>query len=593
MKTKAKLPRTADLLPFPPGQEFLRVVMENAPIGMTLVNPDGQTIYVNQAFADMFGRTRSEILSLTTHDLVAPEMADEAAAQVAAVLATRQDGYRAERLYVRADGTRFWGLISVSTVRVEDDASPAFFVAQITDIDRARRSEAAVAEAESRWNFALESAGQGVWDHDRRTGQSFYSRTWKTLRGFDPDAPFDSSQAAWLERVHPEDRENARDHERMLNSGAAHLHDLEYRERHAAGHYIWILSRGRGVEWFPDGSAARVIGTDTDITRIKDTERQLAVVLETMADGVVLFDENERIVYRNDQFPRLFPLTPHIRVPGARLADILTASVLSGEIAGYSADNLAEYIAQTRASLRRGGDWEFALSDGRWLYARARVVTEGHGFLSVISDITERKRAELEQVDLNRRLRELVHIDALTGLINRRAFDSLMAEEFSRSQRDGRSLALVLIDVDHFKAFNDTFGHPEGDECLRAAARTLEVALRRPGDHAARIGGEEFAVILSDTPMAGGFAVAEAIRERVHDIGTRHDGRRGMVTISAGVAVADASGPATVEDLIARADAALYAAKAAGRDRVACWEPDMKTAGGLPPAVDAAGTGGV
>jgi diguanylate cyclase (GGDEF)-like protein len=332
---------------------------------------------------------------------------------------------------------------------------------------------------------------------------------------------------------------------------------------------------------------ARVIGTDTDVTRLKDTERQLEIVLETMVDGVVLFGEDERLVYCNDQFPRLFPLTSSIRVPGARLVDLLTVSVLSGEIVGYSAHNVVDYIEQTRTALHRGGDWEFELCDGRWLYARARIVTAGGGFLSVVSDITDRKRTELEQADLNRRLRELVHIDALTGLINRRAFDSLMAEEFGRSQRDGRSLALILLDVDHFKAFNDTFGHPEGDDCLRSTARTLRGALRRPGDHAARIGGEEFAVVLPDTSMAGAVAVAETIRLGVRDIGLRHDhGRRGVVTISAGVAVTDASGPGSAEELIARADAALYAAKAGGRDLVVPWTPDMKTAGGHPPAVE-------
>ena len=520
---KATLQEDAKLIPFPPGKEFLRVVMENAPIGMTLVRPDGQTIYVNQAFADMFRRSRTEILSLTARDLVAPEMFEQARAQVEAVISARQEGYRAERLYVRGDGTRFWGLISVSTIRVDGDTSPPFFVAQITDIDSAKRSEAAIAEAESRWNFALESAGQGVWDHDLRTGQSFYSRTWKTMRGLDPDAPFDSSQAAWLERVHPDDRESARDHERMLNSGGADLHDLEYRERRTDGQYIWILSRGRAVEWFPDGRAARVIGTDTDVTRIKDTERQLAAMLETMADAVVLFDENERLVYCNEQYPRLFPKTQHLRVPGARLTDILHASVAAGEPGGYTAENGSEYIENTLASLRRGREWEFPLSDGRWINARARIVSAGGGFLSVMSDITDRKRAELEQADVNRRLRELVHVDALTGLINRRAYDNLIEEAFARNRRDGQALALLLIDVDHFKAFNDTFGHPEGDDCLRALGTTLTAALRRPGDHAARIGGEEFAVILPDTAVGGAREIAETIRNAVHDIGLGSD----------------------------------------------------------------------
>ena len=293
--------------------------MENAPIGMSLVRPDGQTIYVNQAFADMFRRSRSELLTLTTRDLVAPEMLAEAEAQISAVLRADRDSYQAERLYVRSDGTRFWGLIAVSTIP-EGDGAPPFIITQITDIDSAKRSEAAIAEAESRWNFALESAGQGVWDHDLRTEKSFYSRMWKLMRGIDPEgACFEIRRRRGSPRVHPEDRDYAREQERRLVHGEVDYHEFEYRERHRDGHYIWILSRGRPVEWQAGRSVARVIGTDTDVTRIKAAETHLGDWRSTRWPTASCSSTRTRSSSSaTKSYPRMFPKTPRGQGAGAR-----------------------------------------------------------------------------------------------------------------------------------------------------------------------------------------------------------------------------------------------------------------------------------
>jgi len=558
-----------ELVSFPQSGEVLRGVMENAPIGMSLVDADGRIIYANQAFADMFGRKRSDCIGLGSGDLVVPAMVGHAGGQVLALARGEIDSYRSERLYRRSDGSTFWGLVSASAVRRDRLTAPLYIIIQLIDIDLQKQAEAAVAEAESRWNFALESAGQGVWDHDLRTGQSFYSRMWKVMRGMDGDAPVESSQDAWLQRVHPDDRTYAREEERRLVSGEVAYHEFEYRERHRDGHWIWILSRGRPVEFYPDGRVARVIGTDSDVTRIKTTETRLADALANMADALVLFDEDERLVFCNEQYRRLFPKTPAARVPGASLADILRASVVAGEPAGVTPENGETYIEKTRASLLAGGEWEIELTDGRWLYARARAVADG-GYLSVISDITQRKRAELALSDLNRRLAELARMDGLTGLTNRRAFDETIEVEFRRSQRNRTPLSLLLIDVDHFKPFNDTYGHPAGDDCLKAVAKVLTRTLNRPADFAARYGGEEFAAILPDTDVEGAVAIAEAIRMAVRGLGIDHDGSAtGVVTASVGVSTcAGTSADESVDGLLRAADAALYAAKAAGRDCV-------------------------
>lgn len=577
---------TGELVAFPQSGEVLRAVMENAPIGMSLVDAFGRVTYANQAFADMFRRSRSETIGLTARELVAPSMADRAAEQVRSVVTGDSEGYRVERLYVRGDGTTFWGLASAYAVRQDRATAPVYVIVQVVDIDLQKRAATAIAEAESRWNFALESAEQGVWDHDLRTGKSFYSRMWRVMRGIAPEAPVEDTQEIWLARVHPDDRERARENERRLTSGVAEYHEFEYRERHRDGHWIWILSRGRPVEWGPDGSVARVIGTDTDITRLKATETRLALALGNMADGLVLYDQDERLVFCNEQFRRMFPKTPGVRVPGARLVDIVRASIDAGEPAGITAQNGDDYIEKVRSGLKSGGEWDFEMSDGRWLHARARVIPDGGGYLNVVSDITERKRAELALSALNRRLADLARLDGLTGLTNRRGFDEAIEAEFRRSVRNATPLSLLLIDVDHFKAFNDTYGHPEGDDCLKAVAKVLTAALNRPGDLAARYGGEEFAAILPDTDADGAMRIAESIRTAVRGLDIPHRGSwTATVTVSVGVsAFAGDNAAGSVERLVQEADTALYAAKAAGRDRTVMSSAAAETAGRDPPA---------
>jgi diguanylate cyclase (GGDEF)-like protein len=165
-----------------------------------------------------------------------------------------------------------------------------------------------------------------------------------------------------------------------------------------------------------------------------------------------------------------------------------------------------------------------------------------------------------------RELRLLATRDALTGLLNRRAFDALLAEEADRARRLGRSLALLLLDLDHFKSVNDTRGHPGGDAVLAAVARILGNEVRTI-DKVARIGGEEFAVLLMETDAAEGFAVAgrlvEAVRAQPIVLG---EGGALTITVSAGVAALPVHGEADAT-LLAAADKALYAAKHGGRNR--------------------------
>ena len=169
----------------------------------------------------------------------------------------------------------------------------------------------------------------------------------------------------------------------------------------------------------------------------------------------------------------------------------------------------------------------------------------------------------------NRELEKLSRQDGLTGIANRRYFDSYLVTEVRRGARERQPLSLVLSDVDHFKAFNDCYGHQAGDDCLRRVAAALSSAGRRPADLAARYGGEEFAMVLPGTVLEGAVDVAQAVSRVIESLGIPHERSavNAKVTLSQGIVSLTPEKETSSEDLIQRADQALYLAKQQGRNR--------------------------
>jgi diguanylate cyclase (GGDEF)-like protein len=168
-------------------------------------------------------------------------------------------------------------------------------------------------------------------------------------------------------------------------------------------------------------------------------------------------------------------------------------------------------------------------------------------------------------------LQEMLRVDELTRIGNRRLFEERLTNEWRRADRDQGILAVVSADIDHFKAYNDHYGHPAGDRCLIRVAQAMTTAMNRPGDVAARIGGEEFAFILPHTTLPGALQVAERIRESVLSLNLPHARSpvADRVTVSLGVASSEHASVASPADLRRASDAALYEAKRRGRNQVA------------------------
>ena len=197
---------------------------------------------------------------------------------------------------------------------------------------------------------------------------------------------------------------------------------------------------------------------------------------------------------------------------------------------------------------------------------RHLAVTENGEFIGLLSAMNFFEYYK----DVEEHLSNLAVHDGLTGIYNRRYFDETLAREWKRTMREKAPLSLIMLDIDYFKKYNDTYGHQAGDECLRQVATTISGALRRPADMAARYGGEEFVVVLPNFKLENSAKFGETIRAKIEALKMEHkqSDANPFITVSLGIASVVPSSISSYEELVGAADKALYSAKNKGRNRV-------------------------
>ncbi|SCB56523.1 PAS domain S-box-containing protein/diguanylate cyclase (GGDEF) domain-containing protein [Rhizobium aethiopicum] len=441
-----------------------------------------------------------------------------------------------------------------------------------------------LAERESRWNHALVGSGLGVWDHNFRLGRKYYSPTWKTIRGMAPDEHVVGDYDAWLQLVHPDDRDFVAHAIERQNAGDPEYQIFEYRERHRDGHWLWIDCRGACVEWDENGVPTRIVGTDIDMTARKEAEetlsrlsRRLDLALAISRIGVFEADIENDTVEWDDRLISIYGLqgAPH-QIAGDAWAKSLHPDdrerVLG--LAGRSVESGSDFQQEYR--IIRGDGAE------RIIRARSAFFVDGNGHRKLIGanwDVTEdvALRNELQRAkDLaearNRELEaakesieRLALHDYLTDLPNRRYLDKMLDERSAECRAKGLALAILHIDLDRFKQINDTLGHRAGDTMLQHAASVLINSVRT-GDFVARIGGDEF-VILCTVDAASkkiGSLAQRIIRELRKPV--RYEGHDCRFGASIGIAI-DGGPKLDAKQTLLDADIALYRAKGLGRNR--------------------------
>jgi len=355
--------------------------------------------------------------------------------------------------------------------------------------------------------------------------------------------------------------------------------------RHPGPPHVMQVARGQWVRVHErrtrDGG---IVGVRVDVTEAftgraaaEQATQRLQDAIEALPEAFALYDADDRLVACNEPYRQIFGPEDTFICPGVTFEEVLRHGVSTCQYP--QAEGRAEaWIAERLAAHRNPqGPLLQALAGNRWVRVDERRTRDG-GVAGVRSDVTELVRREQALTALNAQLdalnAQLAHLsdtDDLTGLANRRQFDRRLADECARARRHGTPIALLLLDIDHFKRFNDLHGHPAGDECLRQVAQVLRSTARRGGDLVARIGGEEFGILLPHHSAEEARAQAESCMAALAAAALPHGSSPVAATVTfsiGGVSAAQPGAGLEPAALVQRADEALYAAKHAGRQHL-------------------------
>ena len=448
------------------------------------------------------------------------------------------------------------------------------FVGSVIGIisDTRRQAEEKLQKSEERYKQIIEEASDIVYRADENGYFTFQNPITARTVGY--------SEEEWigkhfLELILPDYRDEA-----------AKFYGLQFVKKIKNTYYEYPVARKDGTElWLGQNvqllmEDSRITGFQAvarDITDRRKIEEALQKSEETFRtisaaanDGIIMMNNEGKITYWNEAAEKILGYTSE-EIMGKELHPILVPKYLleaaetgfskfkmtgQGEAIGKTLELVAVkkdcteiHVELSLSSVKTGGEWNA---------------------VGLIRDITTRKQAEEELQKAKERLKYLSYVDGLTDINNRRYFDEFLSKEWNRAVRNPSPLSLIMIDIDFFKKYNDTYGHLKGDECLRKIADITSQTIKRTGDFVARYGGEEFVVVLPDTDIKGASHVAEMIRANVETMAIEHNNTSigKTVTVSLGVASTMPKHETEPGVLLAETDKCLYRAKQSGRNRV-------------------------
>ena len=426
-----------------------------------------------------------------------------------------------------------------------------------------------LADIQERQDMALPCANDGLWDYDAQTNRTWFSPRWKGMLGFAENDVITSPD--WHRMVHPEDLARVSASMRDHIAGKTPMFESVHRLKHTDGEWRWVI--GRACARVDDqGRLRRLIGVELDITERKLYEEALfrekesaQITLQSIGDGVITCDAHGRVEYLN-------PVAEELT--GWRLEDSLGRTIdeifraFHEETCEPLENPLAVAVRRIR-SIKSVRPMLLIRKDGNELYieSTASPIRDGSGTVTggvlVFHDVSESR-------ELNRRLSYHASHDVLTGLVNRREFETRLERALKSAKARETSYALCYIDLDQFKIVNDTCGHSAGDALLGQVGALLKSKVRWR-DTLARLGGDEFGVLLESCSLEEALRTAETLRESIRNFRYTWEDRTFRLGASIGVVPITAENE-DVASVLSAADSACGAAKESGRNRVHCFE---------------------
>jgi len=431
-------------------------------------------------------------------------------------------------------------------------------------------------DSDSRWQLALECSGSGAWDWNLLSGEQFHSRRWQEMLGYQPGEIADANHE-FVNRVHPDDKASMSAAFNDYLQGRTESYSADVRLRCKDGSWKWIHTRGTIVSHDAQGRALRMIGIHTDISdrkaaeaALRDNEERWKLALESTGDGVWDWHIASGREFFSKRLVEMYGFTQEELAQNPEALDQRThpddlASMQNDRQAHF--DGLTPTYSNEHRVQCKDGSW-------KWVHTRGMVISRDDAgnpmrMIGTHTDITDRKNAEAL-------VRQHAYFDPLTNLPNRRMLRDRLEQEIKRSRRDALQLAILFIDLDHFKEVNDTLGHDSGDLLLVEAARRLRQCVREC-DTVARMGGDEFTVLLTElTPDTN---LESLLQKLLHSMAQVFVLEQEQVFVSASVGVTLYPADGTdLDTLYKNADQALYAAKGAGRNRFSFFTPALQEA---------------
>lgn len=540
---------------------LLAIILQNIPFAVTTTTPEGLITKFSREAENLTGYKASEMIGKQTPAIFhyAPEIAErtlqfsnelgipiEPGFDTFTIRSQHNLPNEFEWTYVRKDGTHIPISLSVSALR-DNEGTITGYVGIAKDLSKTKVNQQKLMRSKQLLDEAQHLSAIGSWSLDIVKNSLEWSD--EIFRIFEIDqSQFEPSYEGFLNAIHPEDVEMV---QKAFSDSVANKtqYAITHRLLMSDGRVKYVTERGK-TTYNEDGTPLLSQGTVQDVTELRRVEKKLNDYVALIDESVITSstDLKGNIIYVSNAFCRI-------------------SKYDKSELIGKNhriirhPDMSAEIYRELWKTLTHNQTWQGEIKnkakDGSiyWVYAVISPDFDDNGskrgYTAIRQDITDKKRAE-----------ELAITDRLTGLYNRLKLDEVLEYEISKSKRYGTALSLIIIDIDHFKNVNDTYGHQVGDMVLKEVANTL-LTCKRESDTIGRWGGEEFLIVLPNTNLAGAMITADKIRTAIENYSFSVVGNK-----TASLGVSEFLVEENEDSFIERADQALYRAKSGGRNQV-------------------------